>query len=111
MGIFSNLTQLYFNNSLCNGTAYYHKETLEECFLDPRVCCDRFTSKGTVYGECINGKINYCESLNQPLEQLGYIVQIFGILSLTITGTLIVFGVVKFFCTKQQKNNEYEQIL
>ena len=115
MGMFANLTQIYYNNSFCNLTRYFYKQDETECFGDPIECCDNIAGKHLVYDKCINGVINYCSGFNQAEEAFGYILQIFGVLFLTLTITLIVFGFCRYVCYRDvesfDRNAERQKFL
>ena len=96
MGMFANLTQIYYNSSFCNGSIYFYKQ----CFTDPIECCDRIAGENLLYNKCTNGTINHCIVPSEALEDLGYILQLFGILFVTITGTAIIYGFCRFVCCK-----------
>ena len=98
MGFFANLTQIYYNDTLCNGMNYIRKEILQECFAVPTDCCNDLVGKKLTYNQCINGTINMCTVSNRSLEELGYILQLFGILSLTAIGTRIIYAFCRFVC-------------
>ena len=104
MGIFANLTQLYYNSSFCNGSVTFYKQSEMECFTDPTECCDQIVGKNLVYNQCINGTINHCSVPNAAEEDMGYILQLFGILFLTITGTLIIYSFCRFVCYSEVEN-------
>ena len=104
MGMFANLTQIYYNSSFCNGSDYFYKQSEIECFSDPIECCNRFSGKNLVYGKCLNGSINYCTVPSQSLEDLGYILQLFGILFTMVLGTSIVYGFCRFLCYREAEN-------
>ena len=100
MGMFANLTQIYYNSSFCNGSIYFYKQSEIECFTDPIECCDRIAGENLLYNKCTNGTINHCIVPSEALEDLGYILQLFGILFVTITGTAIIYGFCRFVCCK-----------
>ena len=123
MGFFVNLTQIFFNSTICNGTYYLYKQTMEECFGDYSTCCNNFLEKNVSYNTCVNGTVTYCNSLNDPREDIGYIIQIFGILGITTLGAFLVYGFCRFVCyrnvenfdrsassNKNQDRGSYEQI-
>lgn len=101
MGIFANLTQIYYNNSVCYGSAYFYKQSEIECFTEPEECCDQIVGKNLIYNKCVNGTINHCSIPNVAEEDLGYILQLFGILFLTVTGTVIIYGFCRFVCYRE----------
>ena len=104
MGIFANLTQIYYNSSFCNGSTYFYKESEIECFSEPKECCNEIVGKTLYYNKCINGTINYCSVPNEAIEDLGYILQLFGILFITMTGTGIICWFCRFFCYSEAEN-------
>lgn len=104
MGMFANLTQIYYNNSFCNGSIYFYKQSEIECFTDPIECCDRIVGKNLFYNKCMNGTINHCIVPSEALEDLGYILQLFGALFITILGTFIVYCFCRFVCYKDTEN-------
>ncbi len=103
MGMFANLTQIYYNNSFCNGSAYFYKQSEIECFSDPLECCDSIVGKTLYYNKCINGTINHCTVPNEAIQDLGYIFQLFGILFLAMTGSVIIYWVCRVFCHSEEK--------
>lgn len=104
MGMFANLTQIYYNNSFCNGSNYFYKQSEIECFTEPTECCNEIVGKTLYYNKCVNRTINYCSVPNVAEEDLGYVLQLFGILFLTIIGTTIVYGFCRFVCYKEVEN-------
>ena len=104
MGMFANLTQIYYNNSFCNGSVYFYKQSEIECFSDPLECCDSIVGKTLYYNKCINGTINHCTVPNEAIEDLGYILQLFGILFLTMTGSVIIYCFCRVVCYSEEKN-------
>lgn len=104
MGIFANLTQVYYNSPLCNGTINFYKQSEIECFSDPTQCCDDIVGKQLIYNKCVNGTINHCSVPNVAEEDLGYILQLFGILFITIVGTTIIYGFCRFICYSEVEN-------
>lgn len=104
MGMFANLTQMYYNSSFCNGSVYFYKQSEIECFSDPTGCCDNIVGKQLIYNKCINGTINHCTVPNEAVEDLGYILQLFGILFLTATGTGIIYLFCRFVCYREVEN-------
>ena len=104
MGMFANLTQIFYNNSFCNGSAYFYKQSEIECFSDPTQCCDDIVGKQLIYNKCVNGTINHCSVPNVEEEDLGYILQLFGILFITIVGTTIIYGFCRFICYSEVEN-------
>ena len=101
MGMFANLTQIYYNSSFCNGNVIFYKQSEMECFSDPTECCDQIVGKNLIYNKCVNGTINHCSIPNVAEEDLGYILQLFGILFLTVTGTVIIYGFCRFVCYRE----------
>ena len=110
MGFFSNLTQIYYNDTVCNGINYLTREVLQECFTVPTDCCDSLAGKKLNYNQCINGTVNMCTVSNQTLEELGYILQLFGILCLTAIGTLVIYAFCRFVCYREAETLENELI-
>lgn len=104
MGMFANLTQIYYNNPSCNDSLYFYKQSEIECFSEPIECCDNIIGKQLIYNKCINGTINYCSVPNVAEEDLGYILQLFGILFITIVGTTIIYGFCRFICYSEVEN-------
>jgi len=104
MGIFANLTQAYYNSPLCNGTIYFYKQSEIECFTDPTQCCDDIVGKQLIYNKCVNGIINHCSVPNVAEEDLGYILQLFGILFITMVCTSIIYGFFRFVCYREAEN-------
>jgi len=110
MGFFANLTQIYYNDTVCNGINYLRKEILQECFTVPIDCCDDLAGKQLTYNQCINGTFNMCTVSNRELEELGYILQIFGILCLTAIGTLVIYAFCRFVCYRDVETLENELV-
>jgi len=104
MGMFANLTQIYYNSSFCNGSIHFYKQSEIECFTDPLECCDRIAGEDLFYNKCINGTINHCTVPNEAIENLGYILQLFGILFVTMTGTGIIYWFCRFVCYSEAEN-------
>lgn len=106
MGFFSNLTQIYYNDTLCNGINYFRKEIIQECFTESIQCCNNFIGKELTYNKCLNGSMNLCTVSNKSLEELGYVFQLFGVLCLTCLGTLVVYAFCRFVCYRDVENFE-----
>jgi len=101
MGIFVNLTKFYFREKNCTGGYYLTKQIFEECFGETIVCCNDFMEEDIVYGKCYGKNITYCSSMDQPLEQFGYIIQIFGVLFIVAISGLSIYSCCRFICYKE----------
>ena len=110
MGFFANLTQIYYNNTVCNGINYLRKEILQECFTVPTDCCNDLAGKQMTYNQCINGTVNMCTVSDRELEELGYTLQLFGILCLAGLGTLVVYAFCRFICYRDVETLENELV-
>lgn len=116
MGIFVNLTEVYFQKDNCSGGYYLTKQIFEECFGDANQCCDDYSTNNPIYGKCYGKNITYCSSMDQPLEQFGYIIQIFGVLFIVAISGLSIYTFCRFVCYKDvedlanQNNNNVQRI-
>lgn len=104
MGIFANLTQIFYNGSFCNSSIRLFKQSEMECFIDPIECCNNMAGEQLVYEKCTNGTINYCTVPNQAQEDMGYILQLCGVLFLTLAGTMLIYGFCRFVCYREVEN-------
>ena len=101
MGIFVNLTKIYFRGENCTDGYYLTKQIFEECFEETFVCCNDFMQEDIVYGKCYGKNITYCSSMDQSLEQFGYIIQIFGVFFIVVISGLSIYAFCRFFCYKE----------
>jgi len=104
MGFFVNLTQVFYNNTNCNGTYYLYKQTLDECFGEMSTCCANFLKKDSLYNTCINGTINFCNVFDSPTEEMGYILQIFGVLAVVVLSSIIIYAFIRIICYNGMEN-------
>lgn len=110
MGIFVNLTEVYFQKDNCSGGYYLTKQIFEECFGDANQCCDDYSTNNPIYGKCYGKNITYCSSMDQPLEQFGYIIQIFGVLFIVSLSGLLIYGFIRYFCYREIENISIDMI-
>jgi hypothetical protein len=101
MGIFVNLTEIYFTGENCTKGYYLTKQIFEECFGETIDCCNDFVEENIVYGKCYGKNITYCSSMDKPLEQFGYIIQIFGVLFIVVISGLSIYAFCRFVCYKE----------